>query len=216
MAIAFVRGGQGEGSSVTTVAFTSNNAGDLLVVAVWSGLGGSHSISDSNTNSWTQIGTVTDGVGSILSVYYCENCKASAGTNTITLDGGNGYKRLMCVEYSGIQTSTSLRTSLTNFGSGTTATVGNMTVVVGDLVLGSIVGDWSNDNWGAGSGYTKRAGGTRSGIEEKIAASTTENPSASGSGAAAWTAIGAAFKEAVAATKAPPPFRTIWPMLLNQ
>jgi hypothetical protein len=189
----YVRGNFQQGGGASSSSYSSNDATNLLVVGVWSG-SGTFSISDTAGNTYVSIGSVTDGAGHKAELFYVASCVASAGTNTLTFSGGSGYTRIALVEYSGVAAVSPLRTSATATGSGTSADTGNMTVVVGDLILGWIEGEWNNDNFSTGSGYTKRQGTGKEGIIEKIADSTTEHPNATGSAGDQWTAIGAAFK----------------------
>lgn len=192
----YVRGAHAEGASVDEVVFSSNNAGDLLVASIWSHGGAvTTGITDTAGNTWVLAASVLNGAGEQLDVFYVASCVASAGANTLIASGMGGfYFRLNAVEYDGVAASSPVRTTATNSGTGTTAAAGNMTVVSGDLILGVIQGQWDNDNFSAGSGYTKRVGGGRDGVVEKLAASTTENASATGSSSGAWTAVGVAFK----------------------
>jgi hypothetical protein len=107
---------------------------------------------------------------------------------------------MLIAEYSGVAASTPLRTHLEATGTSLTPDTGNMTVVVGDLILGSIRDPGAGGGHNIGSGYTLRefdVGATNNNFTlfDKLAASTTEHPNGiSGGGSDVWIALGAAFK----------------------
>ncbi len=192
----WVRGNYAQGTN--TANFTSNTAGDLLVAGVWAAAGGTLSVSDSAGNTYTSIGSATDANGSKSQLFYVANCTASGSTNTVTVSGNVGFTRLALGEWSGVAATSPLRTHSEANGNSTTPDTGNMTVTVGDLVVGWLEDeDGGNASFTIDATYTYREGqGNGASFEalcDKLAASTTEHPNGTGH-ADKWTALGAAFK----------------------
>lgn len=141
----FVRGNTAIGTGVVT--FSSNTAGDLLVVGVQ--FPGVTTISDSAGNTWqTAFVLWPTGSAAGLRIYYAENCKASAGTNTVTV---TSTTRIAIAEYSGMAASLSYGSAAQ---SNTTLSTPSFNVTTGDLIVG--LGWSSGFNIGAGSGMTLR------------------------------------------------------------
>jgi len=132
---AYIQGAATSYSATASLAYPSNNTvGNLLIVAVSNAAVGGN-ISDTQTNTWTQIvsDTVLDGLPQVM--WYAANCKG--GANTVTISGG-GTQSIIVTEYSGIATSNPLDQSGFNSGVSThfTSGVGVSTTSTNVLALG--------------------------------------------------------------------------------
>lgn len=192
---AFVRASTtASGSGGVTIAFTSNNAGDLIVVhGEIGGSGPLNAPTDTAGNTYTLITSDTAGGAWVHYMWYAKNINTSAGTNTITMTNSSaGFTRAAAVEYSGIDTSAPLRNSSHTGASSNSLSTGNITTVSGDLVVASFFNNGNSIT--AAGGYTDRQNWSTSLIEDKITSTTVENPSATSINNTQWTGVGAAFK----------------------
>jgi hypothetical protein len=133
------------GASQVQVAFTGVSkpaAGSLLVafVSVYDETSPyDYAISDSQSNSWTEVydnNYVGNYVGGIA---YAENVANANTTVTVTTSSGS-YLTLVLVEVSGIKTSTSLdQSNQNNASSGSTWDSGNITTTENDEILFGMV-----------------------------------------------------------------------------
>jgi hypothetical protein len=183
-----VRSNQAEGNPQATITLPSNNVGNLLIITLET-TGSIVSPSDTAGNTWTEIQEV-DGVGWSYEAWYAKNCKASASTNTITLNDGGGYARVMAAEFSGVDTVSPLRNANSNTSTGTSLTTGVITTVSGDLVVG-----WFFNNGASvtsGGSYTPITSPSDALMEYKVTSTTSENPDATSS-SNQWSAVGGAF-----------------------
>jgi hypothetical protein len=114
--------------------------GDLLVVEVdWSSGSDFVSISDSQGNAFTQVGTEQEaanfGVKSRL--YYAANINGGAHTVTTVVTGSPSYHELYLHEYSGLDPISPLDAFSVNVANGTTFTSGEIKTTAGhDLLYG--------------------------------------------------------------------------------
>lgn len=208
MAIALVSGsvhtGTGANASSAAATFTSNTAGNLLIAVIgWNNSGRSFtSVTDTNTNTWTGVGTLVSSSTALTRIFFAANCKASAGNNTVTLAiGGGANCSITIAEYSGVATSSPL--DVTNQLTGTSAnaalTTGITTTVAGDLVI-SALELVSTTAPTAGTGFTRESAVLHTtntqGMEDQIAGSTGTFTGAWTSSAVQWALQVAAFKAA--------------------
>lgn len=103
------------GSGTTqSKAFASNNtAGNLLVAVVsWATTDRTPTVSDSQGNTWTEIGThfydINANIEEGLAMFYAKNCKAGANTVTVNYGGTCTDRVLVIAEFSGADTSNPL------------------------------------------------------------------------------------------------------------
>ncbi len=128
-------------SASNALAFSLNNtAGNLLVVDVVGtepfGGAGSLSISDSNGNTYTQIGP-NEQNNVIATCWYASNCVAGANTVTVSYSGGTFANQGIAVaihEYSGIATTSPLDTSNFNDANSISNVTASVTTSQGDLI----------------------------------------------------------------------------------
>jgi hypothetical protein len=191
----YVRGNQNAGSGISTLTLTSTGAGDLLIACeeIYTAGNIPSTLSDSAGNTYTRIQNNTSTVQG-FACYYKENATASGGTNTLSVTSDGTYGRYVVAEYSGVSTSSSLRTSGQNYNAAANSFTSNasaMTTVVGDLVIGFMFNYSAAIT--AGSGYTGETSPSQSLLEDKVATSTSENPNGTSTGSNAWLGIGAAF-----------------------
>lgn len=183
----------GSGSSLTC-DFPANTGGNLLVVGVQGTNGGVFSVSDGAGNTYTGLDDVFADLMHVQ-IFYAPNCINSSGTNTVTFNNtGGGTMQLAISEWAKCAALAPCRTSSGNSDSTLPASPGNMTTAINDLVIGWISGPWSNNDFAPGAGYNKVAGNGTCGLMYKLATTTPENPSASGTPTAHWAAAGATFR----------------------
>jgi hypothetical protein len=205
VAIAFVQNKDFNGStgaSSYTPAYNSNvTAGNLLVALIYpSGTNSVTSVTDSLSQTWTQIsgasGTTTDAAY----IYYQKNTAGGACTLTITLGAASNCNPII-YEFSGLDTSAPLDQSNTATGTSTSTTSGTVTTTVANelLIGGAHVGGTIN----AGeSGWTAIAPTTRGNLAEYIIVSSIQtNVAATGTqGSATYRGNIATFKAASGGT----------------
>jgi hypothetical protein len=182
MAVAFVQGNKtdpGGAVSSVTVSLPSNTAGNLLVVAVEIPVDSKVSITDTASNIW-QTGFLQNyNPGNWgMRLFYAENCKASSGTNTVTINANaSQYMRIAMAEYSGVATSLS-------YSNGAQATdslsTGSFAVTSGDLIVA--VGFSLNGDLAAGTGLTSRETFGYMMLADGIASSGSFNATMTGTG----------------------------------
>lgn len=192
MAIAFVRGNSTSASSGFTITLPSNDAGNLIIVGVESTASSTDTPTDTASNTYTLIQNNVSG-GWYFKLWYAKNCNASASTNTITTSSGGGFSRNTVYEFSGLDTTTPLRTSNQNSASNNSVTAGALVTVSGDLIIGYVFSN--GGTLSAGTGYTIpiTPADVFAAMEYKVTSSTSENPAMGNTGSAQWTAISAAF-----------------------
>ena len=209
----------GSGSSANSVAstFGSNiGTGNLVVgVVYWSTIGGVtlSNVADSNSSSYSILPAQAPAGGATFQTSGFWACPTGTSTGkvvTANFSGSINFRYLVCAEFSGINTTTSLDT---NVGSGngyvqakgvttTTYNSGNGTTGnANDLLIG-LAGSGSGATWGAGTdgqgnNYAIPTNGSNIGVAlEYISETLTNTYSASFSGNAAdtWTSIMLAFQ----------------------
>ncbi|MGH9791148.1 MAG: hypothetical protein ACRD5W_08070 [Candidatus Acidiferrales bacterium] len=215
---AFVTSASGISSAAaaTTNTFTSSNGQTIIAVAICHGGHFSASLSDSNSNTWTQteLRTRNNVAGDLtFAVYRSFNIAGGSGhTVTVTFGGACSRNSIVIAVYSGLTTTDPFDVDTAQVQNSTTPTSGNSatTTQANELVVGAFGYNGLQTTHTAGSGYTKRVerchtafGGMNCvAIEDK-------NVSSAGPQAADWTFGGAldgffwvgAFKDA--ATSAP-------------
>jgi hypothetical protein len=123
----YTLGGNSAAGGATTITFTLTHAvasGDALLVAISSDSGGDTfvSVTDSHSQTWTQVTTDTN-QSDIIAVYRCLNSAAMTTSDTITgtFGGSTGSHAIVGVGCSGIATSSAVDISITNDSSGSSA-----------------------------------------------------------------------------------------------
>jgi hypothetical protein len=131
-------------SGATTTGFDSSGGNFAVIFAAWySGLGGSLSITDSKTNSYTQL-TVTD-VGNIAcAIYVCANATVGSA-HTFSASGTNAFGAISAGVFSNVLTSSPTDqqaggsgTSTTPSTAGVTPSEANTLVIFGSSMLSSL------------------------------------------------------------------------------
>jgi chitodextrinase len=128
-------------ASSNALAFTANTiSGNLLIAEIdWTGGSTFTSISDTQGNVWTQIGTEQNasGVGVKSRLYYAKNIKGGADTVTTIVSGSPSYHELYIHEYSGLSTSNPIDSFAINMGTGSSFTSNSLTTTsANDLLYG--------------------------------------------------------------------------------
>lgn len=179
------------GAGSGNVTLPSNNVGDIIIVATETN-GVIRSLpTDTAGNTWTLVqNNVTASWG--FKMWIAQNCNASASTNTITTNDASGFARNVVIEYSGVATSGSLRTSNQNSATSTSLKGGTLSPNTGDLSVGFFFANGANLT--VGSGYKiEVAPDSQSAFEDKNISNFLENPPMSGSSSVQWTGISASF-----------------------
>lgn len=200
-----------------SLAFASNpTANDLLVVCARLGNANpsptSITISDTPTNTWTQIGsTVTTASQFNLLCWYAVN--STTGADTVTVSWTNSQTlRMMEYEYSGTATSSPLDTNASGTGSSTGINSSSSINPAGPNELLFVAAcNNANVTYTAGTNYTLEdqipAGSSgKMGTEQWIqTTATSDNGPFTISPSDSWGTILAAFKPAGTATPYKPP-----------
>ncbi len=173
------------------ITLPSTAAGNALILAVYGGATGNPTITDSSGNTWARIQGENFQFG--ISLFIAYNIVASPSTLTVSGTGLGGFYAFSIFEAEGLNTvSLPVRAgAVINRGaSGTSASPGAVGCTIGDIIIG--FNAFSAGTTTAAAGYTA--------IENpfyvlayKVAASTTETPSATGDTSSSWEAIGCAL-----------------------
>lgn len=191
---------------LTCTLLSPNTASNCLVVFLLTD-GVFTSITDTATNSYTQI---TSAVGNTFTMYafLCSNI-ANSSSNTVTtnLTGGT-YSSMMVAEYTGVVTSSTVDAFSTNAGSsGTSSTVSCTTTNNNDVLLCATAGPGVSTIQ-AGTGYTQRisyamghqngSGNSNSGLQDRFISTTgLQTATASWMGGGEWQTVLLALKATV-------------------
>ncbi len=204
MAIAFVQNldfnGSTSSSSYTPAYTSAVTSGNLLIALIYpSGTTSVSSVTDSLSQTWTQIAGASGTTTSSAYIYYQKNTAGGACTVTVTL-GAAANCNIIIYEFSGCDTAAPLDQSNTTVTTSSTATTsGNVTTTVADELL--IGGAHCGLNATAGeAGWTAIAPTTRGNLAEYIIVSSTQTVAATGTQTAAANSRGniATFKVASA------------------
>ncbi|MDR3642145.1 MAG: hypothetical protein P4L74_00780 [Candidatus Doudnabacteria bacterium] len=152
------------GSGTCNAAFPSANTAHNFLVAECEVAGGNTcALTDTQSNTWVQATTTTDGTYQLY-VFYVVDAKAGANTVTMTASGSTFYQTLAFAEFSGIinsspldQAGSGINTSTTNW----TATAGGITANANELLIGAggmLDSVHAGSGFSAGSLYTIAAG----------------------------------------------------------
>jgi hypothetical protein len=185
-------------SKSLSVAFTKKTVtGNLILVAIdFIKSVTPLSITDSQGNPLTQVGTQLNSPNNIGSrVYYANTIKGGSDTITVTLSGKSTYLEMYLTEYSGLNQANPIDAQTGTTGSAGTVSSGNITTTAaGDLLYAFCLADSSCT---VGSGFTARSTLNSNYLGDKIAG----NPgtyAATGTANAGWTMQVVALKPASA------------------
>lgn len=129
-------GATSSSTTCTTSAITTTSGSDVYVVLAWANTSSPGTVTDSKSNTWTQVGTTiysaTDGTG--MTVYKATNIAGGSGhTFTVTGASGAGYICMAVQEFK----NTNHTTDQTHQGTATSGT--------GPYVSGNITTTNAND-----------------------------------------------------------------------
>jgi len=175
----------GSVNSFSTSFSANTQAGDLILVGFDIMPNGTViSVTDSQGNSFTEVGSpLTSSGGTTSRVYYANNTKGGADSITITLSTSSNFEVYLS-EYSGVNQVNPIDGQSGASGSAGTVSSGNVTTTAaGDLIYGYCVGDFVCT---AGSGLTARSTFHNNLVEDMIAGSPG-GYAASGSANSGWT-----------------------------
>ena len=189
------------GADTNTVPLSSlTGAGDTLVVQVdWNGGGAFSSITDSEGDTFIQIGTEQKlpGGNENSRLYYAANIKGGKDSVTTIVGGAAKYHELYISEYAGLNPTAPLDAYSVNTGISSSFTSNNLTTTAnGDLLYGAEV---DTGNATAGSGWIARSTVDGNIVADKMT-SAPGSYAFTGSSDYAFIAWIAAFKVAAPAT----------------
>jgi hypothetical protein len=191
-------------ASSLSVSFPANTTvGDIILVGFdFTTSASFSSISDSQGNTFTQVGTqLTSPGGARSQVYYANNIKGGADTVTINLSANSAWIEVYLNEYSGVNQTNPIDAQAGASGSASTASSGNATTTAaGDIIYGYCVGD---GNCTVGSGFTARSTLDANLVEDETAGSAGSY-AAKGKANQGWTMQMVALKPASSAVGSPP------------
>lgn len=221
--ISFVQSASGSSSlaGATSAAITTAPS-DLVVLMVESGINtGTISVSDSKSNTWTQIGSQFDGTTYSAAMFYCSLTATGTGHTFSCADTGTANMAIVAQEFTAV---TTLDQSTSANGIGGTITSGNAatTTAANELVVGA-AGTVSVSTISVGSGFsnflTQADGGTtnKSSMESKVVTNTGAYAGLFGGAANnGWVAFVATFKGAAVAGEGAIIVPTLFPILNTQ
>lgn len=200
------------GTSATSGNITSTT-GNLFVIAVWtwrnSGDAGINTPTDSKSNTYTEVATnspQTYDTNCECAMFYCANGTGGASHNfTITSTaGGSLYAKAAMLEFSGMKTSSVLRSSAGTTGNSTAPAPGatgaqgtDMTVAVCGTPGNTSPSDITSANVTVQVKQLSFGNGTVGAVGYGVGVGSPSFSLASG-GADIWGSIGAAFEAAAA------------------
>ncbi|HUA60037.1 MAG TPA: putative Ig domain-containing protein, partial [Verrucomicrobiae bacterium] len=188
-------------ASSLAVAFSAKTAaGDLILVSFDFNTTTPSSITDSQGNTFTEVGSqLTTPAGARSRVYYAPNIKGGADTITIKLAAKSSFLEVYLTEYSGVNKTSPIDVQAGASGSAGAVSSGSATTTAtGDMIYGYCVGDYACT---AGSGFTARSTLDSNLIEDQTAGSPGSY-AATGSANNGWTMQMVALRPASAAAPA--------------
>jgi hypothetical protein len=202
-------------SNSVAVAFTNPQAaGNLNIIVVgWNDTSATiASVADSNGNAYAlAAGTVSTPVpapgssqaGVSQAIYYAKNIKAGANTVTVNFNQNTGSQDVRIVEYSGLDLTNPLDTSVGASGSATPASSGAATTnSANDLIFGA--GTITTAFTGNGSGFvTRLLNGFGDIVEDQVVTTAGSNTATATLTLGSWVMQMVAFR---AAGQTPPTF----------
>ncbi|HTX34306.1 MAG TPA: putative Ig domain-containing protein, partial [Bryobacteraceae bacterium] len=184
-----------------SVAFASKTAaGDLLLVGFDYETNTTVSVTDSQGNSFLQVGSQLVSPGGAYSrVYYAISPTGGADTVTITLAAKTSILEVYLTEYSGVNQAAPVDVQAGKSGSAKSVSSGNATTTAaGDMIYGYCVGD---NACTVGSGFTARST-MNSNLIEDMTAGSAGSYAATGTANSGWTMQMVALRPASAAAPA--------------
>jgi len=173
-------------ASLSLSFLTNTVAGDLIMVAFdYDTNTVPSSVTDSQGNTFTQVGSQLTSPGATRSVvYYAKNIKGGADTVTVNLSGTSAWLELYLSEYTGVNQTNPIDVQAGAAGSAGAVSSGNATTTAaGDIIYGSCVGDWVCT---AGTGFTARSNFLGNLIEDQVVGAAGSY-AATGSATNGWT-----------------------------
>jgi hypothetical protein len=145
-------------ASSLSLSFSNNTlAGDLILVGFdFTTSAMPSSVTDSQGNTFTEVGTLLTSPGGARSVvYYAKNINGGADTVTVNLSANSAWIELYLSEYSGVNQTNPIDAQAGTSGNAGSVSSGNATTTVaGDVIYGFCVGDWACT---VGSGFAARS-----------------------------------------------------------
>jgi PKD repeat protein len=180
-----------------SLSFPANTvAGDLILVAFdFDTTTTPSSVTDSQGNVFAEVGNqLTSPGGTRSRVYYAKSIQGGADTVTVNLSANSAWIELYLTEYSGMDPVNPIDAQTGASGNAGAVSSGNATTtVVGDVIFGYCVGDWTCS---AGSGFAARSTFNGNLVEDMLAG----NPgsyAAKGSANNGWSMQMVALKPAI-------------------
>src|SRR5579885_3475394 len=201
--ISFVQAAANYGSAgPISVSFPSNTvAGDIILVGVIFNTNATLSVTDSQGNAFTQVGTQLISPGSNRSqVYYAKNIKGGPDTVTVTCSV-SCYQEVYVTEYSGVDQTNTIDVQAGASGSAGAVSSGNATTTLaGDMIYGFCLGDSACT---VGSSFAARST-LNANLVEDMTAGNPGSYAATGSANSGWTMQMVVLKPAGSADTTPP------------
>src|SRR5579883_1727170 len=201
--ISFVQAAANYGSAgPISVSFPSNTvAGDIILVGVIFNTNATLSVTDSQGNAFTQVGTQLISPGSNRSqVYYAKNIKGGPDTVTVTCSV-SCYQEVYVTEYSGVDQTNPIDVQAGASGSAGAVSSGNATTTLaGDMIYGFCLGDSACT---VGSSFAARST-LNANLVEDMTAGNPGSYAATGSANSGWTMQMVVLQPAGSADTTPP------------
>jgi len=191
-------------ASTFSHSFTANtSAGNLILVGFDFNAGAVSSVTDSQGNTFTRVGSqLTSPGGAFSGVYYAKNIKGGADTVTITLSATSSYILSYLAEYTGVDQTNPIDVQAGATGSSATVSSGGATTkYTGDVIYGYC---WGDGACAAGSGFAARSTYDNN-VAEDVTAGSPASHIATGTATSGWTMQMVALKPATSGTAPPAP-----------
>ena len=189
-------------SSLAVTFPSSTVAGDVILVGFdYATTASASSVTDSQGNAFTQVGSpVTTPGGATSAIYYATNIKSGSDTVTVHLSASSAFIEVYQAEYHGVNTASPIDAHVGATGAAGTVSSGNATTTVaGDIIFGYCVGDSACT---AGAGFASRS--TLDGnLTEDMTAGNPGAYAATGVANSSWSMKMVALKPAGATITSP-------------
>jgi hypothetical protein len=194
--VAFVQANANKATQTTSssISFSSRTAsGDLILVGMDFDKSVTPTISDSQGNSYTEVGSqLTTANGNHSRVYYAKKIVGGSDTVKVSMSGTTDFIEIYLTEYSGANQTTPIDAQAAATGSAGSVSSGSATTTGSDLVYGFCLADSACN---AGSGFSARSTLVSNLIEDK-STSTAGTYAATASANSGWTMQMVAVKPA--------------------
>jgi hypothetical protein len=192
----------GPASAFTAALSSATTAGDTLLVAFDFSAGTVASVTDSQGNTYSEVGTELVSPGGAHTRVYVTIARGGPDSVTVALSASSSYLEVYLTEYSGVDGARPVDTQASGAGTSASVSSGNATTsAASDYLYGFCIGDLA---CGAGLGFTTRSS-FHGNLVEDMPAAAAGVYAATASADAGWTMQLVALRPAAQASDTTPP-----------